>query len=252
METLFIGRNIIFLPQVNSTNSYAIEMLKNVNLAEGTIVHTAEQTEGRGQRGSAWKTEKTSNLTASLVLKPTFLDLKNQHYLYQISALACYDALAELLDSSQYDIKIKWPNDILVNKQKIAGILIENTVSNAQLSWSVIGVGFNINQTIFDEQFNATSLKVLLSHTITVESVLGLFCKHFEKYYLQLKNNKFDQIKVDYLKHFFRLNNWMDFEIQGEIKTMFVKGMSDDGLLWLKDKYERSHYFDVKEVKWLY
>ena len=154
METLFIGRNIIFLPQVNSTNSYAIEMLKNVNLAEGTLVHTAEQTEGRGQRGSVWKTEKTSNLTASLVLKPTFLDLKNQHYLYQISALACYDALAELLDSSQFDIKIKWPNDILVNKQKIAGILIENNISNTQLSWSVVGVGFNVNQTIFDRLYH--------------------------------------------------------------------------------------------------
>lgn len=252
METLFIGRNIIFLPQVNSTNSYAIEMLKNVNLAEGTIVHTAEQTEGRGQRGSVWKTEKTSNLTASLVLKPTFLDLKNQHYLYQISALACYDALAELLDSSQFDIKIKWPNDILVNKQKIAGILIENTVSNAQLSWSVIGVGFNVNQTIFDEQYNATSLKVLLKREVIVESILELFCKHFEKHYLHLKNNKFDQIKADYLKHFFRLNNWMDFEIEGEIKTMFVQGMSDDGLLCLKDNYERSHYFDVKQIKWMY
>jgi BirA family biotin operon repressor/biotin-[acetyl-CoA-carboxylase] ligase len=252
METLFIGRNIIFLPQVNSTNSYAIEMLKNVNLAEGTLVHTAEQTAGRGQRGSVWKTEKTSNLTASLVLKPTFLDLKNQHYLYQISALACYDALAELLDSSQFDIKIKWPNDILVNKQKIAGILIENTVSNSQLIWSVIGVGFNVNQTIFDEQYNATSLKVLLEKDVLVDSVLELFCKRFEKYYLQLKNNKFDQIKADYLNHFFRINSWMDFEIDGEIKTMYVQGISDDGLLWLKDNYERSHFFDVKQLKWLY
>jgi BirA family biotin operon repressor/biotin-[acetyl-CoA-carboxylase] ligase len=252
METLFIGRNIIFLPQVNSTNSYAIEMLKNVNLAEGTLVHTAEQTAGRGQRGSVWKTEKTSNLTASLVLKPGFLDLKNQHYLYQISALACYDALAELLDSSQFDIKIKWPNDILVNKQKIAGILIENTVSNSQLIWSVIGVGFNVNQTIFDEQYNATSLKVLLEKDILVDSVLELFCKRFEKYYLQLKNNKFDQIKADYLNHFFRINSWMDFEIDGEIKTMYVQGISDDGLLWLKDNYERSHFFDVKQLKWLY
>lgn len=252
METLFIGRNIIFLPQVNSTNSYAIEMLKNVNLAEGTVVHAAEQTEGRGQRGSLWKTENTSNLTASLVLKPTFLDLKNQHYLYQISALACYDALAEIIDNSQFDIKIKWPNDIIVNKQKIAGILIENNVSQAQLSWTVIGVGINVNQTIFDEQFNATSLKALLNRDIKVESVLALFCKRFEKHYLLLKSGRFDQIRANYLKHFFRLNNWMDFEINGEIKTMFVQGMSDDGLLWLTDSNQRAHYFDVKQVKWLY
>ena len=252
METLFIGRNILFLPQVNSTNSYAIEMLKNVNLAEGTLVHTAEQTEGRGQRGSVWKTEKTSNLTASLVLKPTFLDLKNQHYLYQISALACYDALAELLDSSQFDIKIKWPNDILVNNQKIAGILIENNIFNGQINWSVIGFGINVNQTIFDEVFNATSLKLLLEKDLIIKDVLELFCTHFEKRYLQLKNNKFELIKADYLARFFRLNNWMDFEINGEIKKMFVQGMSEDGLLSLRDVYERSHSFDVKQVKWLY
>lgn len=252
METLFIGRNLIFLPQVNSTNSYAIEMLKNVNPVEGTVVHTADQTDGRGQRGSVWKTEKTSNLTASLIVRPTFLDLKNQHYLYQISALACYDALAELLDNSQFDIKIKWPNDILVNKQKIAGILIENNITNTQLSWSVVGVGINVNQAIFDETFNATSLKVLLNKDIEVDRVLKLFCKYFEKYYLELKNNKLSRIKESYLKHFFRLNNWMDFEIAGNVQTMFVEGVSDDGLLWLKNKNGRDSFLDVKAVKWVY
>jgi len=252
METLFMGRNIIFLPRVNSTNSYAIEMLKNVNLSEGTVVHTAEQTGGKGQRGSVWKTEKTSNLTASLVIKPTFLNLKNQHYLYQVSALACYDVLAELLDTSQFDIKIKWPNDILVNKQKVAGILIENHVTNAKLSWSVVGIGINVNQTIFDEGYNASSLKLILGENINIDKVLELLCKHFEKHYLQLKNNKFDQIKNEYLKHFFRLNNWMDFEIEGIVKTMYVVGVSDEGMLWLKDKNDRSYYMDVKQVKWLY
>ena len=252
METLFIGRNTIFLPQVNSTNSYAIEMLKNVNLAEGTVVHAAEQTEGRGQRGSVWNAEKASNLTASLVIKPTFLDLKNQHYLYKISALACYDVLAELLDSSQFDIKIKWPNDILVNKQKIAGILIENNISGTQLSWSVIGVGFNVNQTLFNETFNATSLKNLVNKDVDVNHLLQLFCKYFEKYYLQLKNNKLELIQEEYLKHFFMLHNWMDFLIEGEEKSLYVRGVGEEGLLWLKDSNDRSIYLDVKQVKWLY
>ncbi|MEI8136644.1 MAG: biotin--[acetyl-CoA-carboxylase] ligase [Bacteroidota bacterium] len=252
METLFIGRNIIFLPQVNSTNSYAIEMLKNVNPAEGTVVHAAEQTEGKGQRGSVWKTEKTSNLTASLIIKPTFLELKNQHYLYQISALACYDSLTELLDSSQFDIKIKWPNDILVNKQKIAGVLIENNIANGQLSWSVIGFGINVNQTIFDEGFNATSLKLLLKKDIDIKQLLELFCSHFEKRYLQLNNNKFDLIKEDYLSRFFRINNWVDFEIDGYQRSLFVEGINAHGLLWLKDNNEKCIYLDVKQVKWLY
>src|SRR5215211_2478906 len=104
METLFIGANLIFLPEVDSTNSYAIELLKNVNLPEGSVIHTANQTSGRGQRGNVWNTRPGSNLTVSVVIKPTFLDLKHQFYLYQITALACYDVMTEILDEGQFDI----------------------------------------------------------------------------------------------------------------------------------------------------
>ena len=73
---------MIFLPEVTSTNSYAMNLLKNVNLPEGTVVQTTNQTQGKGQRGSRWMADPTSNLTVSIVLKPTFLELKNQFYLY--------------------------------------------------------------------------------------------------------------------------------------------------------------------------
>ena len=169
METLFIGSNIIFLPEVDSTNSYATELLKNVNIAEGTVIHTAHQTQGKGQRGNSWEAQIASNLTTSIVLKPSFLELKNQFFLYQITALACYDLMAELLNNSQYDIKIKWPNDILVNKKKIAGILIENVITHSTLNYSVIGIGINVNQLLFTDGINATSLKKL-SHINVVNS----------------------------------------------------------------------------------
>src|SRR5688572_20998788 len=115
MDTLFIGKNPIFLPHTDSTNSYAIGLLKNVNLPEGTMVHTAFQSNGKGQRGSAWTSEPLSNLAVSFVLKPTFLALKNNFYLYKVAALACFDTLSEILGKRQFDIKIKWPNDMLVN-----------------------------------------------------------------------------------------------------------------------------------------
>ena len=81
METLFIGKNIIFLPEIDSTNSYATNLLKNVKLPEGTVLHTANQTHGKGQRGRSWIAQSTSNLTASVILKPLFLNLKNQFFL---------------------------------------------------------------------------------------------------------------------------------------------------------------------------
>jgi len=252
METLFIGRNVIFLDYTESTNSYAIDMLKNVNLAEGTIIQTSHQTNGRGQRGNAWNSEKSANLTASLIIKPTFLDLKNQYFLYQISALACYDALTEILNKSHFDIKIKWPNDILVNNLKIAGILIENNISNSKVNWSVIGFGLNINQINFDDHYKATSLKKLCNESKDINALLELFCKHFEKYYLMLKSNKFNQIKENYLNCFFGLNNWMNFEINGRQEQFFVEGINDSGLLQLKSNSENTLCFDVKSIKWKY
>lgn len=252
MQTLFIGKNIIFLPETESTNSYAINMLKNVNLAEGTVVHTAHQTKGKGQRGSVWKVDPASSLTASIILKPNFLSLKNQFFLYQILALACYDTMAELLNNSQIDIKIKWPNDILLNKKKSAGILIENNVTNNYLNWSVAGVGINVNQENFEEAFNATSLKLMTGKQLEVKEVLNILCIHLEKFYLMLRGNKLEELKKTYLGRIFGINTWMDFERNGTVYNYFVEGISDNGLLLLQSKSGELYEVDVKEVKWLY
>ncbi len=254
METLFVGRNIIFLPEVDSTNSYAINLLKNVkvNIAEGTVVHTAHQTNGRGQRGHVWISEYASNLTASVIMKPAFVELKNQFLLYQIAALCCYDVMAEMLNSGQFDIKIKWPNDILVNGKKIAGILIENSVTNNSLNWSVIGIGVNVNQTLFEEGINAVSVKLLLPEKDhNVELILESLCNSMEKYYLLLKNKKDDLVKDLYLKHFFNKDKWQDFEIENTVRSLLVKGIGPKGLLLLEDKNGNQTEFDVKEVKWI-
>jgi BirA family transcriptional regulator, biotin operon repressor / biotin---[acetyl-CoA-carboxylase] ligase len=250
METLFIGANLIFLPEVESTNSYAIELLKNVNLPEGSVIHTANQTSGRGQRGNVWNTRPGSNLTVSVVIKPSFLDLKHQFYLYQITALACYDVMTEILDQGQFDIKIKWPNDILVNDKKIAGILIENIVNNNTISWSVVGVGLNVKQGEFDEKINATSLQILTRKEHDPATVLQLLCSKLEKYYFLLKNGKREVICESYLTHFFGLNKWLDFEIRGTIEKLLVKGISSNGLLLLEDVTGKEREFDMKEIKW--
>lgn len=253
METLFIGKNTIFLSEIASTNSYAIDLLKNTNVVEGTLIHTSHQTQGKGQRGNSWNVEPSSNLTASIILKPTFLSLEKQFFLYQISALACYDTLAEFLNESHFDIKVKFPNDVLVNRKKIAGILIENNLQNAQIAWSVVGVGINVNQLNFEENINATSLKLLQNEKqFDVTDVLKTLCKHLEKYYLALLNNKFDFIQEKYLKAFFGLNSFLDFEINNKMINLLVKGISERGLLLLEDKAGRRFEFDVKEVKWIY
>lgn len=251
METLFIGANVIFLPEVDSTNSYAIKLLKNVNPPEGTVVHAANQTHGRGQRGNVWNTLPGSNLTASVILKPSFLPMRKQFLLYQISALACYDVMAEILNDSQFDIKIKWPNDIMVGRKKIAGILIENFISAGRIEYSVIGIGINVLQGEFDSKLNATSLQILSGVHTDVNTVLKLLCRYLEKYYLMLKNGKDETISSEYLDRLFSYQDQELFEIKGEKIRLEVAGVSEDGLLILRDNTGAEKLYDVKDVKWL-
>lgn len=251
METLFIGKNLHFLHEVESTNTYAMDLLRNVNAIEGTIVYTDNQTKGRGQRGSVWNAEIASNITASVILKPKFLSIDKSFYLSKISALAMYDLLSEILPNSQYDIKIKWPNDILVNRKKIAGILIENSFNNQFIQNSVIGIGLNVNQVDFNElNTTAISLRIIAQHEFNRNDLLMKIAGYLEKWYLILKQQKFELINQHYSDCLFALNTQMKFN--DELMNFFnatVKGVEEDGKLKLELESGICRLFEVKEVK---
>lgn len=250
MGTLFVGQDAIFLPEVESTNSYAIALLKNVNLTEGAVIYSTNQTKGRGQRGNSWISGPGLNLAVSYVLKPTFLSIDKLYYMYIISALAVHDLMAEILDSSQFDIKIKWPNDILVNSKKIAGILNENFLNNTIANTTIVGIGINIGQEDFKGVENVTSLKLLGSKPSNVNDILKALSKHLENYYLKLKAQQFDALLKNYYTHFYKKGELQTFIINGQEKEFTVKGINEKGLLALTDHTNKEHYFDIKEIKW--
>jgi len=253
METLFIGRNLLFLHEVESTNTYAMNLLRNVNAIEGTVVYTDNQTKGKGQRGAAWVSETAQNITASVILKPNFLSIDNTFYLSKISALAVYDVLAEILDDSQYDIKIKWPNDILVNQKKISGILIENNFTSASIQHSVIGIGLNVNQDNFNGfEREATSLKRLSNMLYSREELLEKLCINLEKWYLKLKEGKFELIDKCYHDHLYEINKITVFMDANQHKfNGRVKSITKMGKLLLELEDDILKEFDIKEVKFL-
>jgi BirA family biotin operon repressor/biotin-[acetyl-CoA-carboxylase] ligase len=160
--------------------------------------------------------------------------------------------MAEILDSSQIDIKIKWPNDILVNGKKIAGILIENTIHNNQISWCVAGIGINVNQELIEGNPNATSLKAITGANYSVNYILQILCQQLEKHYLSLLNSRRDLISAAYLKNLFGLNEFRDFEWKGKIERFCVKGVGESGLLLLQNETEQHMQMDVKDIKWIY
>ncbi|MFI5142159.1 MAG: biotin--[acetyl-CoA-carboxylase] ligase [Bacteroidia bacterium] len=252
MSTLFVGQNIIDLDETESTNTYATNLIKESQVAEGTLVFANKQTKGRGQLGNAWHSEGGKNLTFSLVLHPGFLSTDKQFYLSKITSLAAFGMLTEFLNISRYDMKIKWPNDILVNNNKIAGILIENILRGNYLQSSIIGVGININQLNFtgiDKQ--ATSLAVLLNKEFNLKDLLQLFCKHFEPLYLTLKQGNYGKISQAYLKQLYRFNEWVNYSALQKTFIAKITDVEESGLLVLTNRQQDVMKFNFKEVAFL-
>lgn len=256
METLFIGNNIHFLSETDSTNTYAMNLLRNVNVIDGTAIYTDNQTQGRGQRGSVWHSEIGENVIVSVILKPTFISVNEAFYLSKICALAIYDVLADYIDCSQFDIKIKWPNDILVNKKKIAGVLIENTYHHQHLHYSVLGIGLNVNQVIFNELSEiATSIKLSSEYGLMIDKklVMQSLFSYLEKWYFKLKEKKFEEIDATYLKQLFGLHEELIFLNTDSITIKaIITGIAQDGKLMLKLENGDIKHFDVKEIKQLF
>lgn len=108
-NTVFLGKDIIYMTECHSTNDVAAAKIKDGTAREGSIVLTDTQTKGRGQRGNRWYSEPGKNLTFSLVLAPTFMAPGAQFDLNRMVALAVKEALSRYSEG----IKVKWPNDIV-------------------------------------------------------------------------------------------------------------------------------------------
>lgn len=250
MKTLFVGQNNIHLNAVDSTNSYASELLRQVKPVEGTLIYTFNQQNGRGQRGSRWESEAHKNMALSLILNPTFLQADKQFLITKIVSLAAADLMAELLQpfnlSSQ--IKIKWPNDIYVGDKKIAGILIENTLRENNIQSSIIGIGINFNQSEFIKLGNATSLKLLTNKEFDLMAGVERICEFIEARYLQLKANKLETIDLAYLQCLYKFEEWFDYSSNNQFFTGKIIGVSNSGKLQMQLKSDEIKEFDLKEI----
>ena len=226
-NTLFLGKNLIFMPECHSTNSLALELCQQSAVPEGTLIITDQQTSGRGQRGNTWESHPGMNLTFSLILKPAFLAIKDQFLLSMVTSLAIHDYLTETLDRPVY---IKWPNDIYVNQFKICGILIENQLIGERFTNVIIGIGLNVNQQTFVSA-RATSLSLIMGKVFDLEEVLGTLLSHLESRYLHLRQGRSDELKAKYISCLYRLNEQHTFQRGDERFDGKIVGVDEQGRL---------------------
>jgi BirA family biotin operon repressor/biotin-[acetyl-CoA-carboxylase] ligase len=181
LQTSVIGQKVIYYPRLPSTMDVTREKARG-GAAEGTVVITGEQTEGRGRQRRTWLTP-AGNIALSILLYP---DIAVLPYLVMIASLAVTHSIESV---TGLKTQIKWPNDILIGGKKVSGILIESKVRGNKVEYAIVGIGINVDLKTADVaeiSTTATSLKEELDTSILRASLVRNLLTEFERWYLRL------------------------------------------------------------------
>lgn len=235
-----------FVAETNSTND---QVHACAGTKEITLVHTDFQTQGRGQKGNSWESERGKNIIASLLLHPTYVNASQMFILSQAFSLAIQQTLLPILGK---DVRIKWPNDIYWKDKKICGILIENTLMGRHIENCTIGFGLNVNQIKFESNApNPISIRQITGEYMSHDALLMDIVTLFHAYLDDVKHEKYAAIIQLYKDNLYR-NEGMHLykDSQGEFLAKIVD-IDPQGPITLQDAEGRIRKYAFKEVKYL-
>ncbi len=243
-NTVFIGKKVHYLPSCHSTNDVAHRLIHE-GYPNGCVVITDEQYAGKGQKGNSWETEPGQNLTFSILLYPDNITPSDQFALTRIVSLGITDFLENFL---QIRAEIKWPNDIIYKGKKLAGILINTSISGNRLTDAILGIGLNVNQTTF-ALLGATSLTLVTGKMYNLQVILDGLLESIERRYSQYKSRKQE---VDYIQRLYGLNLELPYrdEKLGLDFTGIIRGVDETGRIKIETENEMCR-FSFKEVRFL-
>jgi len=245
-----IGNQIIRLDTVDSTNNYAIKLLKEQNniFWDGTIVISKFQADGRGQIENKWESEADKNLLLSIIIFPEKLEASLQFILSKYVCLAIFN----YLKNKNINAQIKWPNDIYVANKKIAGILIENTIQGVFIKTSIFGIGLNINQIKFSENTkNAISLKNILNQEFDLQTELNLLISEFNILFDRLQRKDYKYFDNLYLNNLYKLNVVSIFKNKTQTFEAKIIGITNLGQLVVERINNLKEIYDFKEIQFI-
>ena len=215
-----------------------------------TCIVAKKQLQGRGQRGTVWEAEEGKNLTFSVFLPKPGIDPAHQFLLSATVAISLISALEKF---HLPRLRIKWPNDILSANQKIAGILIENILTEGKVMGSIIGVGLNVNQEDFKGLPQAGSMRTATNSEFKTDVVLEFVLKEMETGFRELAEENSEAILSNYKNHLFRRLVPSTFKKpDGKLFTGMILGVNPTGKLLVQTQDEVTTEFDLKEVSLCY
>ena len=243
--TFFPHFKIISLDNVKSTNDFAMQRLKNNEAQNGDIIVAKFQDNGRGQFDNSWFSSPGNNLLVSIICKDIQINASQLPLLNMLVSLAVYNVLNNFFSDKT---TIKWPNDILVDEQKMAGILIETTLAGQRVKNAIIGIGVNINEEIFPANLpNACSFFTLNKKYQDIDLVLKMVLEQVDMQLCKLDQSKLTQIINDYESVLFGMGVKRYFRTAEKSFTGIIKGITNEGQL-LVEVENKIKTFNHKEI----
>lgn len=249
-KTKWLGKNIICLKEVSSTNTYAKE-LGDCKDSHGTLIITDYQTAGRGRRGRNWSVEQGKDIACSIVLKPQ-LEPAQVPMLTLLSALAVVRGVEDTLyeygiqtkEGKNSKLQIKWPNDIVyqknanASKKKICGILTEANTDMDGISYVIIGIGMNVNKTMLPDEIKDMATSFMIEEGITIHraKLVVSILYHLEQLYDTFITTKnMNVLKKEYESYLANYEQEVKV-IGGNVSLQGIcKGITETGDLVIED-----------------
>ena len=242
-----IGVQLIEINSVASTNNYAMELVHKSLTQHGTVIFAHEQTAGKGQLGRQWHATKDENITVSVILNTSVLQIAQQFLLSMSIALAVNDFFKTYAGEES---SVKWPNDLYWRDRKAGGILIENIVTGKEWQWAIAGIGININQTIFDETvINAVSLKQITGKNFDPLELTKELCTRLDHRFRQLHINSRQSVVDAYNDILYKKGQKVSLKKNNIVFECLIKGVNEYGYLITESATEQ--LFNAGEVQWI-
>lgn len=240
---------IIKLDAIDSTNDYLKQLSKKTDLENYTVVMANEQTKGKGQMGAKWVSEKGKNLTMSVLVDDVSLRNKN---IFDLNIATALSVVSVLKNIDIPKVSVKWPNDIMADSKKVAGILIENSLKSDGSFTAIVGIGLNLNQTDFEALPQASSLRCITNEIYDLEEIAVQIVKSLEEY-LQILSKSTDLLWDEYHKNLYKINYPSAFEDNNRQRFMgIIQKVTRDGKLVVLLEDDTTANFEVKGIKMLY
>lgn len=242
-----IGLSVTYIPVCASTNSYMRE--NSSAFASGDCIYAGAQTAGRGQKGNSWHAGSGLNIAASIKLLPQRLPSTTPFVLSMFTSLA----LVKMLQDWKLPALIKWPNDILIQHKKIAGILIENTSTEKYITESIIGIGLNVNEIHFPTfPLPATSLKIETGMDHEINRVLETMLQYMDRAYKKWLIAGTAALEEEYLSQVYGFGQFVEIQKDGINMHVKITGIDSWGRLKTENPDGLSGLYDIKEIKFIF